>query len=196
MRGTPNPGDLLNEAIVFAVRKHAGTVRKGTALPYIVHPLEVAAIVAGITDDEEVIAAAVLHDTLEDTQATKEEIIAAFGDRVAALVADESENKRENERPENTWKIRKQETLSHLTGASHDAKVIALGDKLSNIRAIQRDYEAIGEKLWDRFNQKDPALHGWYYRSIAEILSADETIRGTSAMREYKERVSAVFGHC
>ena len=187
-------GELLNRAIVFAVEKHAGAVRKGTTLPYIVHPMEVAAIVAGITDDEAVIAAAVLHDTLEDTDTEKAELVEKFGSRVADLVADESENKRENERPEDTWQIRKAETLEHLAKACRDAKIIALGDKLSNIRAIQRDYEALGEKLWDRFNQKDKALHGWYYKSVADALSADEKIKGTSAMREYAERVAAVFG--
>lgn len=140
-------GNLLNKAIIFAVQNHAGTPRKGTNIPYIVHPMEVAAIVAGITDDEEVIAAAVLYDTLEDTETTTAELVDNFGYRVAALVGAESENKREDEKAEDTWKIRKEETIQHLTAARYDAKVIALGDKLANIRAIQRDYELLGDKF-------------------------------------------------
>ena len=187
-------GSLLDRAIIFAVKKHSGTLRKGTNLPYIVHPMEVAAIAAGITDDAEVIAAAVLHDTLEDTDTTFDELAENFGERVALLVAAESENKREEEKPEDTWKIRKEETVRHLSAAEDDVKVIALSDKLANIRAIQRDHEMLKDKFWDRFNQKDPALHGWYYRSVGDALSTSDLLRKTSAFREYIERVEAVFG--
>lgn len=189
-------GSLLDRAIIFAVKKHSGTLRKGTKIPYIVHPMEVAAIAAGITDDAEVIAAAVLHDTLEDTDTTFDELAENFGERVASLVAAESENKREEEKPEDTWKIRKEETIRHLSAAEYDVKVIALSDKLANIRAIQRDHEMLKDKFWDRFNQKDPSLHGWYYRSVGDALSGSDSLRETSAFREYVERVEAVFGVC
>ena len=187
-------GNLLDKAIIFAVNKHSGALRKGTNIPYIVHPMEVAAIAAGITDDLEVIAAAVLHDTLEDTETTFPELVENFGERVALLVAAESENKREEEKPEDTWKIRKEETIRHLETAEDDVKVIALSDKLANIRAIQRDFENLKDKFWDRFNQKDPASHGWYYRSVGDALSGSDSIRASSAFREYRKRVEAVFG--
>jgi len=186
---------IVDKAVVFAARKHSGDTRKGTKVPYIVHPMEAAAIVAGITVDQEMIAAALLHDTLEDTDAKPAEIEELFGKRVLALVAEESEDKRENEAPESTWTIRKQETLDRLENrADHETNILVLGDKLSNIRAMQRDLEAKGDELWERFNQKDPAMHGWYYREVARILGKDELLRDTQAYKEYAEIVNAVFG--
>ena len=184
---------LIERAIEFAAVKHAGSFRKGTSIPYITHVIEALAIVSTLTDDEEVRAAAVLHDTLEDTETTEDDLIKNFGERVATLVADESENKREDKPAEETWQIRKQETLDHLEGTSPEARMIALGDKLSNIRAIRRDYEQLGEDLWQRFNQHDPALHGWFYRSIAGIFGRDENLNQTAAYQEYAQLVSDVF---
>lgn len=163
-------GRLLSEAIIFAANAHEGQFRKGTQIPYILHPMETAAIVGTMTTDDETLAGAVLHDVVEDTDATADEIEELFGRHVAALVASESENKRENDPAESTWKIRKQETLDHLKNAPLDVKLIALGDKLSNMRAIYRDYNTIGDGLWKRFSQKDKNQHNWYYRSIAECL--------------------------
>ena len=133
-------GEILNKAIVYAVKAHNGQVRKGTQVPYILHPLEAASIVGTLTTDEEVIVtAAVLHDVVEDTAATTECIQEAFGERIAALVAAESENKREDLPAGSTWKIRKQETIDHLRDASIEVKMLTLGDKLSNIRSLYRD---------------------------------------------------------
>ena len=107
-------GKLLDKAITFATKVHEGQLRKGTEIPYILHPLEAAAIVGTMTTDDEIISGAVLHDVVEDTDTTVEQIRGLFGDRVAELVASESEDKRENLSAQSTWKIRKQETLNHL----------------------------------------------------------------------------------
>ncbi len=188
---------IVDRAIKFAVEKHAGTPRKGTNIPYIVHPMETAAIVAGMTDDQELIAAAVLHDTMEDTGVKFNELAEAFGLRVANLVAAESEDKQEEKPAEDTWKERKQATLKHLESAGYEVRMLALADKLSNIRAIQRDLKDYTEKgipFWERFNQDDSAMHGWYYSSVARILLTDLKLKETQACREYAERVNAVFG--
>lgn len=182
---------ILDRAIIFATNAHSGEKRKGTDIPYILHPLEVAAIVATMTDDINIIAAAVLHDVLEDTPITVEQLECEFGTVIAQLVLSETENKRIGQSAQDTWKIRKQETIEHLKyKASEAEKMIALGDKLSNIRAICRDYGTIGDKLWDRFNQKDKALHAWYYMSIAETLSE---LKEYEAWREYDKLVSQIF---
>jgi len=184
-------GSILDKAIIFAVQAHSGMVRKGTKSPYILHPLEAAAIVASMTDDEEVIAAAVLHDVLEDTPTTVYQLIEEFGQRVTSLVDAVSENKREDITATETWKLRKQETIVELKNEKFLAvKMIALGDKLSNVRAISRDYQDIGDKLWDRFNQKDKSEHGWYYRSIAD---ATKELSNYPAWKEYAQLVSLVF---
>lgn len=184
---------LLQKAMEFAARKHEGQVRKGTMIPYFTHVMEAMEIVSRMTEDEEVRAAAVLHDTLEDTFTTKEELIHFFGKRVADLVAAESENKRKDRPEAETWLIRKQETIKHLSEAGPEIKMIALGDKLSNIRAMTRDYERIGEDLWKKFNNSDPILQGMYYGLLANVFGADEEIAGTPEYKEYVELCTALF---
>ena len=182
---------LVTKALAFAAQAHDGQVRKGTDIPYIVHPMEAAAIAAGMTNDQEVITAAVLHDTVEDTGASIETIKDQFGSRVAELVSAESENKREGEDPRFNWKLRKQETIDHLLStADRDVKILALADKLSNLRAIYRDFCAIGDKLWKRFNQNDPAMIGWYYRSFKETCAE---LSDTTAYMEYVELLDKTF---
>ncbi len=183
---------LVTKAVAFAAKAHDGQVRKGTDIPYIVHPMEAAAIAAGMTNDQDVIAAAVLHDTMEDAGVSREQIEIEFGPRVAELVAAESENKREDQKAEDTWQIRKNETIEHLRRCTDmDVKILALADKLSNLRAIYRDFCAIGDKLWERFNQNDPAMIGWYYRSFKETcVELDKT----TAYAEYVELLDKTFG--
>ena len=184
--------NLLSRAVAFAAQKHAGQLRKGTNLPYIIHPMETTVICASITDDEEVLAAAVLHDVVEDAGVTADEVEAMFGERVAAIVAGDSEDKREGLPPAETWKIRKVESIEHIKSASDPGvRIVCLGDKLSNIRSIQRDFEALGDGLWQRFNQKNPAEHAWYYSTLAEALRGE--FGDTDAWLEYRERVDAVF---
>ena len=183
-------GDILDRAIIFATNAHAGQFRKGTQIPYILHPMEAAAIVGSMTTDEEVIAGAILHDVVEDTETTVEDVIRVFDERIGSLVASESENKRGDLPAESTWKIRKQETLDHLSAATIEVKMITLGDKLSNIRAIYRDYQMIGDALWQRFNQKDKAEHYWYYSGIAKCV---DELNGYQAYKEYCELVDKTF---
>lgn len=177
---------LLDNAIVFAVKAHANTERRGKGFPYIVHPMEAVSIVATITNDQELLAAAALHDVVEDTDTTIDQIRAAFGDRVAALVADESEPDHDDA----PWHKRKQDAIDHLARASRDSKTIAMGDKLSNMRAIAIDYRTIGDKLWSRFHESDPAEHAWHYRGLAQAL---EELADTEAYQEFVRLIDEVF---
>ena len=182
---------LLDRAIIFATKAHSGTTRKGTNVPYIVHPIEAAAIVSSMTDDEEVIAAAVLHDVLEDTDATRDDLMARFGRRITELVANESEDKRRGYPAALTWKTRKQETIDFLNGrADTTAKMLALADKLSNLRAIYRDQCIIGDKVWERFNEKDKKMHAWLYRSVADAVVE---LQDHPTWQEYDRLVKIVF---
>ena len=184
---------LLDRAIEFAMMKHAGQVRKGTSIPYFTHVMEAMEIVSRMTEDEELRAAAVLHDTLEDTETTKAELVEAFGYRVADLVAAESEDKRKDRPEGETWLVRKTETIEHLRNADTNIKMLALGDKLSNIRAMTRDYKVIGEKLWQKFNEKNPVMQGMYYGQLANAFGEDETLRETPEYREYIELCAGLF---
>ena len=182
---------LFEQACIFAAIAHQGATRKGSRIPYLVHPVEAAGIVAEMTDDEDLIAAAVLHDVLEDTDVTCEELEEFFGPRIAGYVNGESEAKRRDLPPESTWMLRKQETVDFLMNrADRNARMLALADKLSNIRAIARDVDKIGDRVWERFNQKDKAKHGWMYRQIAEAL---KELQDYPAWKEYDGLVRKVF---
>ena len=157
--------ELVSEAIAFAVKAHDGMRRKKSDAPYILHPLEAAVIVGTMTDDQNLIAAAVLHDVVEDAGVTIEEIEAKFGKRVRELVGSETEDKRADLPPSDTWRIRKEESLDVLKNTDDVAVLIVwLGDKLANMRSIYRDFKLEGIKMWQRFNQKDANEQEWYYR--------------------------------
>ena len=191
MANKPLDTELLDRAIVFAVRAHAGTERRGKGFPYIVHPMEAVEIVATMTPDQELLAAAALHDTVEDTDVTIEQIIAEFGDRVASLVASESDTFQQGVSEEESWHARKQAAIDRLASASHDAKIVALGDKLSNMRAIARDYAVQGNALWSLFHAKDAKDHEWHYRGLAQALSE---LSDTFAFKEFEQLINQVFG--
>lgn len=192
MANKPLDTRLLDRAIVFAVQAHAGTERRGKGFPYIVHPMEAVGIVATMTNDQELLAAAALHDTIEDTDTTIEQIKSEFGDRVAALVASESEDRKDGISKEESWHARKQAVIERLANAPLDSKIVALGDKLSNMRAIARDYATQGDDLWNLFNTKDPKEHEWHYRGLAKSLSE---LRDTFAYKEFKQLINQVFGN-
>ena len=190
MPNKPLNTELLDRAIIFAVHAHAGTERRGKGYHYIVHPMEAVEIVATMTADQELLAAAVLHDTVEDTDVTVEQLRVEFGERVASLVADESDVMPEGMTEEDSWHQRKQAAIDRLSKASHDAKTVAMGDKLSNMRAIARDYAELGDALWNRFHTSDPKEHAWHYRGLADAL---RELDGTEAYREFESLINQVF---
>ena len=184
--------ELLDRAIVFAVKAHHNTERRGKGFPYIVHPMEAVEIVATITPDQELLAAAALHDTIEDTDVTVEDIRREFGDRIAELVHAESDQFTEGVSEEDSWHGRKQAAIDRLAAASHDAKIVAMGDKLSNMRAIYRDYKQQGDELWKIFHAKNKSDHEWHYRGLAASLSE---LKDTFAYQEFVSLIDKVFGH-
>ena len=190
MANKPLNTELLDRAIIFAVKAHAGTERRGKGYPYIVHPLEAVEIVSTMTKDQELLAAAALHDTVEDTDVTVEQIRAEFGPRVAELVAEESDQFEAGVSEEDSWHARKQAAIDRLAKASRDAKIVALGDKLSNMRAIARDYAVQGDALWNLFHAKDPKDHEWHYRGLADSL---RELEDTFAFKEFEKLINEVF---
>ena len=178
---------MVNKALEFATKAHSGQFRKGTKRPYIVHPIEVGDIVSSMTADEEIISAAILHDTIEDCEeVTKEILEQEFSSRVVHLVMQESEDKTKS------WMERKGATIKRLEKADRDVQMIGLADKLSNMRDINRDYPVAGEHLWDRFRMKDKDTIGWYYKGIREALAKD--FAGVAAYEEYCQLVEKNFG--
>lgn len=180
---------LVSDAMIFATSAHDGALRKGTSLPYIVHPAEVAAIAATLTDDPDILAAALLHDVMEDCGVGEEELAQRFGARVAQLVKSETQQRCGD--PSETWLARKRGAVERIAKGGRAVKIIALSDKLSNMRAIHRDYDRDGEQLFVRFHQHDKALHAWYYRSFAALLKSE--LGDTPAWQELSEHIAYVF---
>lgn len=181
----------IDDAIVFAGKAHEGAKRKGLNQPYIFHPLEVLNLVSMMTDDDDILCAAVLHDTVEDTPATVEEIKEQFGERVAKLVAYESEDKKGQVNKAGTWLERKQEAINTLNRVEDiGAKMVALGDKVSNLRSFHLLQMQQGEDCWNNFNMKDPLKHYWYYQEVAKALS---DLKDNVVYKEYLFLIDAVF---
>ena len=180
---------LVSDAMIFAACAHDGMLRKGTNVPYIVHPAEVAAIASTLTDDPEILAAAVLHDVIEDCGVTGQELAQRFGARVAELVLSETQERCGD--PCMTWETRKRAAIAQIAGGGRASKIIALSDKLSNMRAIRRDFERDGERTFARFHQNDKRRHAWYYRSFAALLK--DELGDTDAWRELNEHIGHVF---
>lgn len=183
---------ILDKAILFAIKAHANTERRGVGIPYSIHLLEAVEIVATMTKDQEIMAAAALHDTVEDTEVSIDEIRATFGERVASLVQLESEKRTPGADERASWRSRKEQAILTLSQAPYEAKMVALGDKLSNIRAIARDYRSLGDQLWSRFHAPNgKADHEWHYRSLANALF---DLAGFDAYKEFLSLLDQTFG--
>ena len=113
-----------------------------------------------------------------------------FGDRIASLVVSESDEFEAGVSEEDSWHYRKRVAIHRLKAASHDAKIVAIGDKLSNMRAIARDYAVQGDALWNIFHAKDPKDHEWHYRGLADALSE---LSDTFAYKEFVQLIDQVF---
>lgn len=166
----------FRDAFEYANRMHRTQSRKGTQIPYIAHPLAVAALVLEDGGSEAEAIAALLHDVLEDGEGTRPEraayIAANFGDGVLALVEGCSEAETDRERGPENWLQRKRDYIASLKNERPEVLRVSLADKVHNARAILRDYQAEREALWARFNCKDGNQQMAYYRDLADQFMA------------------------
>ncbi len=153
----------LEDAIAYAMECHRGASAKGTNTPYILHPIEALQILTRMNADTNLLCAGILHDTLEDTDATLLEIYRKFGTDVAALVNAHTEDKRR------CWYYRKLYTLTKLPEENIRVKMSAMADKLSNLRRLWADYKEIGDELWERFNAPKE-MQAWYYSGLIDAM--------------------------
>lgn len=161
----------IKKAIQFAARKHHGQMRRETEpLPYITHPFSIALLVAEDGAHDDVVTAALLHDTLEDTDTTREEIAEAFNERVAHLVESVSEIKERNG-TKIDWKERKVQYLATLEQASDDAVLIAIADKIDNIESKLEAFEREGDAFLKRWKQPSEE-YLWYHGEALRIAQS------------------------
>ena len=166
----------LQAAFFFAMTAHQGQVRKGTSIPYPIHLIRTWGYVQLMSDDPCEQEAALLHDILEDTEVTANQLCERFGEKVLELVVGESECKRKERPAGETWRIRKSETIERLRSRvgreeERPAMHIAFGDKLANLYSMWYEYQLAGDRLFDKFNQKEKRMHAWYYGEMGKVFS-------------------------
>lgn len=154
----------LEEALHFAMEAHRGASRKGTDTPYILHPVEVLQILSSMNGDTNLMAAGLLHDTIEDTSVTLLDIYDRFGVDVAALVNGNTEDKRQ------IWYMRKLHTIDQTPRENIRQKMLIIADKVANLRSMYADYKRIGDKLWERFNAPKH-MQAWYFSGLNDGLT-------------------------
>src|SRR5690606_32558631 len=176
--------NVIEKAIIVATKAHTGQYRKLTDTPYVTHPLTVGMILLKSNYRDEVVAAGILHDTVEDTPLSINDIEQQFGSEIAELVAGCSE-------PDKTlsWEERKGHTIEFLKTASKEIRAVVCADKLHNIRSIIRDHHEQGEQIWERFN-RGKEKQEWYYRSVIESLETDASF---PLLEELKKEVDFLF---
>ena len=169
----------IKKAAIFAANAHTGQIRKYTGQPYIVHPAEVAKLVSMVTDDEDMVCASFLHDVVEDTNCTIEQIADLFGDKVAYLVAGLTDISKPEDGNRNT---RKQIDREHTASGSPEIHTIKLADLISNTKSIVEhdpDFAVVylkeKELLLQVLTRGSAILYG---------LAADSLIQGKLALAE------------
>lgn len=190
---------LISRAFEFALYAHKKQKRKDTNIPYIIHPMEVAIILMKNDAREELIAVGLLHDVVEDTEATLVQIEKKFGKKVAELVKGATEpeklikNKKTKGEDKKSWKERKLHTINFIKNASIEMKMLSCADKLSNIRSMIDDYALVGEKLWYRFNAPKEKQK-WYYKSMLKSFAfGKNSIAKLRMYHEFKQCVKRLF---
>ncbi len=178
--------NIVQKAINFAAVAHRNQTRKATDIPYISHPFAVGILLQKEKCSDSVIAAGILHDTLEDTDTNYETLAEQFGEHIANLVRAASE-------PDKTlpWRVRKQHTIDMLKNLSIEEIQVITADKLHNLQSIKEDRKTIGEMVWERFNHGMKDQH-WYYASIVKELAPRK--EEFTLIRELELEVSHVFG--
>lgn len=143
--------------------------RKGTDIPYIIHPVGVMMIASNATDDEDTLIACLMHDILEDVDDgtyNEAQMRADFGDRVVAIVKDVTKDDSKTD-----WHEQSQAYLDHLERlASNEAVIVSAADKIHNLLSTLSDYEIHGDDIWQRFTTNNSADQLWWYGAILQVI--------------------------
>lgn len=175
-------------ALSLAAEAHEGQNRKGTPIPYITHPVAVAALVARYGGNEDQQIAALLHDVLEDAGEHWTQRIEALGGRVLDIVRGCTDGTPDESGHKAPWRARKEAYISHLSAAPDDVLLVSACDKLHNLQSIHLDLTEIGLDVFDRFKAgRDGTL--WYYQQLAETFEE----RGSRVAPALRAELNAVM---
>lgn len=181
----------------FAYNAHKGQTRKGKSIPFTNHLDDVVSILTELTDDDNLISAGWLHDTVEDTDISLDEIYDKFGNKIGKYVEIETEDKMRDIREQESWMARKTKQINQFKTLNDDEKdvyFVTFSDKLANLREMKKEYEISGDKLWGKFNNKDKNAHKWYYTTIYEIIGENVTISTSPLYNEMSLILDQLFG--
>ncbi len=190
--------DRVNHAFAFAAKHHDRQVRKGTALPYLTHPANVAVILTRYGCSEATVLGGILHDVVEDSVRdgyTREDLMerigSKFGNEVLSAVLSVTERKVDDDGVDLSWEERKDDYLDRLGEASESAHWICAADKLHNASAILADLKrtAFPETVWGRFARGPDVMAGWYRRVFNRLQAVGFD---TAIMDELHEVVVAL----
>jgi (p)ppGpp synthase/HD superfamily hydrolase len=155
--------NLIEQARLFSMNAHKGQTRRLSSEPYFIHPEAVATILSDAGLPPEVVAAGYLHDTVEDTEVIISEVREKFGEKVASIVAGNTEDKTKS------WEERKEHTIKELKTASFEIKCLIAADKLDNLKSIIAESDASREDIWEHF-KRGRVQQAWYYKGVADAL--------------------------
>lgn len=180
--------DNITKAITFAAKAHRRQYKKGTNIPYIFHPVNLGRILIENDCIASVVIAGILHDVLEDTNTTPEEIKSGFGKKVLKYVLAGTEPNKDE-----PWEVRKKQTIEKAKSASIRILQIMRADKYDNISQIQHDLEKEGDVVWERFSVPKQRLY-WYYTSLVDIfLNRFTKDQDLELAKKLKIKVEEVF---
>lgn len=189
----------LAQAFTYVYNAHANNFRKGTEIPYIVHPMDVASILMKNGASKMLTAAGLMHDLVEDTDVGLVEINNFYGSRIAELVKavselDESDQPYPTDGKARSWKVRKEHSINTIKAAGWEVKLLSCADKLANIRDMISDRNNDAEYMWERYNA-DKDEQEWYYSSMLEAYcEGDDSIVNTQIYADCRKCVDELFG--
>ncbi|MFD1336905.1 HD domain-containing protein [Oceanobacillus iheyensis] len=154
---------LKEKAKTFATKAHQGQTRKNSDEAYITHPIRVAQRLELEGCSDALVCAAYLHDVVEDTPVTIDDIQYEFGKEIALLVAAHTEDKSKS------WKERKQHTIKSIQNAPKEVKYLIIADKLDNLIELEKEYALLGDSIWANFNAGYDQQK-WYNQSIVKYM--------------------------
>ena len=195
--------DRINHAFAFAAKHHDRQVRKGTRLPYLTHPANVAIILARYGQDEQTVVSGILHDVVEDCVRdgyTRVMLEQRIGDKFGAQVLDTilavTQRQVDEEGIELSSEERKDDFLARLAAASESAKWVCAADKIHNGSSILADLNRTmdPDTVWSRFNVGRVGTVRWYRRVYDRLVEVGFKMPIMDELREVAEALEK-FGH-
>ena len=177
---------LIKKAIYFAALRHDGQYRKGTKVPYFAHPVLVAFCVFKYSTDENLLAAAILHDILEDCPTvTKTELQKLFGSKVSKIVVEVSSINKKNKHQ--NWKEKKRAYLNQIKKISRNGLIVVAADKITNMSGYFEGVQSLSVRETSKLFGGSLAEHFWYYREVLSVLKFG--LKNHPIVKEYKKTI-------